>query len=257
MQPRQQKRTRRWKLTLEQYTIISSHHLQQPVRKSNPRKWNPKASAASSSSGHFFSVLPGTVYTRHGGNYYEQWDEFNSVLLLFAFCESPSSSSLWTFSFVCCRCCDSICSMVNCISFREKSWTLFSADDALTIVFLRRPASFVILFPKNTEEINKMSSRRECLCQLLYGLHYASILLRNLFKSGEDFNCGSSYFNEEKKKMKFCCCFDYSFDYKQILLLSLSLQMSVSDKAPFQEYGAIKWVVISIPSSYPPPPRYQ
>lgn len=34
--------------------------------------------------------------------------------------------------------------------------------------------------------------------------------------------------------------------------LLISSEMSVSDKAPFQEYGAIKWLVISIPSPYPP-----
>lgn len=67
----------------EQYTIISSHHLQQPVRKSNPRKWNPKASdavAASSSGLLFFCPPRNGIYATWRKLLYEQWDEFNSVL---------------------------------------------------------------------------------------------------------------------------------------------------------------------------------
>lgn len=124
----------------EQYTIIiSSHHLQQPARKSNPRKWNPTLLLA--------QLRPrdhGTVYPQRRRRrkllllLYEQWDEFNSLsAVVVRDSPSSSSSSLWTFFlYPLCRCWFPFVQWLNCIYFREKSWTSFSrfCDNSCWIV---------------------------------------------------------------------------------------------------------------------------
>lgn len=123
----------------EQYTIIiSSHHLQQPARKSNPRKWNPTlllAQLRPPSTGPRNGISAKTTTKEIIIILYGQWDEFNSLsAVVVRDSPSSSSSSLWTFFlYPLCRCWFPFVQWLNCIYFREKSWTSFS-DFATTLV---------------------------------------------------------------------------------------------------------------------------
>lgn len=113
----------------EQYTIIiSSHHLQQPARKSNPRKWNPTLLLA--------QLRPPSTGPRNGISAKTKeiiiiivWTMGRIQFSICCCCARFAIIIIIIFVdifYPLCRCWFPFVQWLNCIYFREKSWTSFS-----------------------------------------------------------------------------------------------------------------------------------